>query len=68
LVSPHRLAQRVGFGCRFGVKLARLWAFEGTALSLFDGANRLKKLTKVAETGQKPQNVTNITLIDPERR
>jgi hypothetical protein len=51
MVNLLRLAQRVGFGCRFGVKLARIWAFDGTALSLFDYANRLKKLMKVAGTG-----------------
>jgi hypothetical protein len=52
LVRLSWLAERVGFGCRFGVKLARLWAFEGTSSSLFDGAKGLIKLTKVAETGK----------------
>jgi hypothetical protein len=63
-----RRGRRVGFNCRFGVKLAGLWALEGISQPTSGSANCLKKLTEVSGTGKKPQNVTNITLTDAERK
>ena len=59
-------ARRVGFGGRFGVKVAALWALEGGLSPLFDGAKRFRKLEKVAWTG-KSHKGDDITLTDPER-
>ena len=56
---------RVGFGRRFGVKLAVLWAVESGLPLISNGSKHFKSLEKLTGKG-KATNVMHITWFDPE--
>jgi hypothetical protein len=60
-----QLFQWVGFGPRFSVKLAVLWAVESSLPLISDGSKHFKSLRKLTGKG-KATNVMHITWFDPE--
>jgi hypothetical protein len=63
--SGNPPVSRVGFDCRFGVKLAVLWAVESSLPLISDGSKHFKSLRKLAGKG-KATTVMHITWFDPE--